>query len=62
MRSQIGETGACTATLEGHSDVVNFVVFSPSGRPPHSVGSADKTVKLWNAKTGDCTATFKASI
>ncbi|MEH1948686.1 MAG: AAA-like domain-containing protein, partial [Nostoc sp.] len=37
--------------LEGHSDAVNSVVFSPDGKTLASA-SADKTIKLWNRDTG----------
>ncbi|OYD86772.1 hypothetical protein CDG77_33170, partial [Nostoc sp. 'Peltigera membranacea cyanobiont' 213] len=37
--------------LQGHSDGVNSVVFSPDGKTLASA-SADKTIKLWNRDTG----------
>ncbi|MEH2449756.1 MAG: AAA-like domain-containing protein, partial [Nostoc sp.] len=44
--------------LEGHSDFVNSVVFSPDGKTLASA-SGDKTIKLWNLDTGKEITTLK---
>ena len=38
-------------TLEGHSETINSVVFSPDGKTLASA-SSDRTIRLWNATTG----------
>ena len=45
-------------TLEGHSDSVNSVAYSPDGQTLAS-GSNDETIKVWNVKTGNLLQTLK---
>jgi WD40 repeat protein len=47
------------ATLEGHTNRVDSLAFS-GDRKTLASGSADGTIKLWDATTGKETATFKA--
>ncbi len=48
-----------SATLKGHTDAVRCVCFSPDGKRIVS-GSWDKTVKVWDAQTGQEMLTLKA--
>ena len=45
-------------TLKGHSNWVDSVAYSPDGQTVAS-GSNDKTIKLWNVKTGKLLQTFE---
>ena len=42
----------------GHSDCVNFAIFSPDGRHIVSICN-DCTPRIWNTATGDCQAVLK---
>ncbi|KAI9147007.1 Vegetative incompatibility protein [Paramyrothecium foliicola] len=48
----------CLQTLEGHTDTVLSVAFSPDSALLAS-GSEDRTVKLWSATNGECLRTFE---
>ena len=48
----------CLKTLEGHSWDVYSVAYSPDGTKIIS-GSYDKTVKIWDANTGECLKTLE---
>lgn len=45
-------------TLRGHRGKIGRIAWSPDGRVLASP-SADKTIKLWNAKTGECLHTIE---
>jgi WD40 repeat protein len=49
---------ACLQTLEGHSDGVWSVAFSPDSTRLAS-GSGDRTVKVWDASSGQCVQTLE---
>ncbi|KAK5290630.1 hypothetical protein LTR99_011031 [Exophiala xenobiotica] len=48
----------CLQTLEGHSGWVTSVAFSPD-RQQLASGSHDRTLGLWDARTGDCSETLE---
>ena len=50
-------SGACRATLSGHSSGVLLAAFSPDGKTVVT-SSWDKTAKLWDAVSGACRATL----
>ncbi|WPJ64265.1 hypothetical protein SMAC4_13771 [Sordaria macrospora] len=49
---------ACLQTLEGHSNGVNSVAFSPDGQRLAS-GSYDHTIKIWDPASGSCLQTLE---
>ena len=48
----------CLETLKGHSYGVLSVAYSPDGKRIIS-GSADETIKIWDANTGECLKTLE---
>ncbi|MDE0087495.1 MAG: hypothetical protein OXU23_17365 [Candidatus Poribacteria bacterium] len=46
------KAGKYKRTLIGQTDAVNSVAFCPIGRTL-AIGSDDRTIRLWNAKTGE---------
>ena len=48
----------CLKTLAGHSHNVYSVAYSPDGTKFIS-GSRDKTIKIWDANTGQCLKTLE---
>jgi WD40 repeat protein len=50
-------TGQCLQILQGHTNQIRSVGFSPDGQIVAS-GSDDQTVKLWNVRDGKCLQTL----
>ena len=48
----------CLQTLKGHSEGVLSVAYSPDGTKIIS-GSFDRTIKIWDANTGECLKTLE---
>ena len=52
------KSGKLLKEMRGHTSYVNSLVFSPEGGRLLS-GSSDGTVRVWDAKTCDCTCEFR---
>jgi WD40 repeat protein len=52
------ETWLPLRTLSGHTEVVYAAAFKPGGREL-ATGSLDKTARIWNIDTGQCTRVIK---
>ncbi|AFZ21458.1 WD40 repeat domain-containing protein [Allocoleopsis franciscana] len=57
IEPQPPQTWKCTNVLQGHEASVNTITISPDGQTLAS-GSQDRTVSLWNLKTGKRIFTF----
>src|ERR687885_2567252 len=57
IEAQLPQTWKCIKALQGHEASINTIAISPDGQILAS-GSEDRTVSLWNLKTGKRTFTF----
>jgi WD40 repeat protein/uncharacterized caspase-like protein len=55
------EKGRLLTNLSGHTDQITSLVYSPDGKKIVT-GSNDKTVKIWNASTGELSITLQAQL
>ena len=53
----LSTSNKCVQTLEGHSDAVQCLEFTPKGNLISA--SYDKTLKIWDLSTGKCLQTLK---
>ena len=51
-------SGKVLHSLDGHTDAVNALAWAPASGGILASGSNDKTVRLWNAKTGQAGKTM----
>ncbi|KAJ5875197.1 uncharacterized protein N7473_012544 [Penicillium subrubescens] len=56
-----GSWSSCLQTLEGHSDSVTSITWSPDGSRLTSA-SYDRTVRIWDPATGQCLSTLEGHI
>lgn len=53
------QTGELVCHLRGHTETITCIYWHPENQDLILTGSKDTTIKLWDAKTGECRATFE---